>query len=267
MATDPDKPVDAAASSSPPSTRGQVLDIPPALSRSLHGDAPITPTPAAPAGISDSDPRPVLLGLTITTAVAVLIGFSIWFIAALVVRLNGDGATTAGNQTQAAVDGSSTVGESPLTIRGMGPVRVGMTVSEAEAALGSAITEVSTPVGECRYGVVADGGPSPDLMILVSDGDFASGTIVRIELTARTHATGSGITLGSTADEVMAAYGERIVATPHADRVGPDDLYLTFVPFDPADADYRMVMETTDGAVTAIRGGLMPAVEWTEGCS
>ena len=41
--------------------------------------------------------------------------------------------------------------------------------------------------------------------------------------------------------------------------------YLVFVPRDPA--DHRVIFETDGEVVTGYRAGILPEVEWVEGCS
>ena len=66
---------------------------------------------------------------------------------------------------------------------------------------------------------------------------------------------------------MLEAYGDRIAASPHPYDASPTSEYLTYVPTDPADADYRLIMETHDDMVVGIRAGVLPAVEWIEGCA
>lgn len=159
-----------------------------------------------------------------------------------------------------------TIGDQPLALRGMGVVQVGMTVAQAEAALGGPIEEYAG-LETCTYGGVAGDPSTPRFMILFDEGeDFSTGTIVRIEL-LEGQQTLSGIGIGSTRDEVLAAYGANIVASPHNYTSDQGGEYLTYVPTDGVDAQFRLVMETLDDRVTQVRSGLLPAVEWVEGCA
>ena len=82
----------------------------------------------------------------------------------------------------------------------------------------------------------------------------------------------SGLGIGSTEPEVYAAYGDQIEESLHP-YLGEQGRYLTFVPRDAADADYRLVFETNENAVlgertvTTFRVGRIPEVEWIEGCA
>lgn len=166
-----------------------------------------------------------------------------------------------------ATPAGATVGDEPLTLRGMGALRIGMTVDEAVAEFGSPIAETDGLTGECRIGVIPGDPASPSFLIHAPNGDLASGTIRRIDLTGAAQVTLSGIHIGSTKDDVLAAYGDRITATPHKYETAPDSEYLTYRPVDPADDAYRLVFETSNGIVTAVRTGLVPEVELVEGCA
>ena len=168
-----------------------------------------------------------------------------------------------------AVNGAAAptpTGLQPLGLRGMGLVEYGMTVAEAEAVL-EATLDFGAPASEgCFYASDPTDVNSPLFMVITETADPTDGTIVRIDL-GEIHNTRSGIHFGSTKAEVIAAYGDRIVASPHPYGSGPGSEYLTFVPTDPADADHRLIMETSDDRVVGIRSGLLPQVEWTEGCA
>lgn len=43
--------------------------------------------------------------------------------------------------------------------------------------------------------------------------------------------------------------------------------YLTFVPKDATDKNYRLIFETSKNRVTRFRSGKLPEVEYIEGCS
>lgn len=157
-------------------------------------------------------------------------------------------------------------GLQPLGLRGMGLVEYGMTVAEAEAVL-AATLDFGAPASEgCYYASDPTDVNSPLFMVITETANPTDGTIVRIDL-GEIHNTRSGIHVGSTKAEVIAAYGDRIVASPHPYGSGPGSEYLTFVPTDPADADHRLIMETSADRVVGIRSGLLPQVEWTEGCA
>ena len=56
----------------------------------------------------------------------------------------------------------------------------------------------------------------------------------------------------------------QVKVTPHKYE---DGHYLTVTPTAAADKQFRIVFETARGRVTRYRAGLMPSVEYVEGCS
>jgi len=145
-----------------------------------------------------------------------------------------------------------------LSTAGLGPVRVGMTVEEGERVSG--VNLVADDLGDeaCRY-YTPDRGPT-GVSFMVSAGE-----IVRVDIASGSITTLSGYGVGSTKDEIVEAFGERIETSPHPFTDGE---YVVFVPVDEVDADKRVIWETdADGIVTAMRAGRVPFVDFTEGCA
>ena len=139
-----------------------------------------------------------------------------------------------------------------VTARGLGPVRVGMTVAEASGVLGMPLTGADA-AGECIFV-----RPSRDLagvMFMV-----ANGTIARVDVSAGDVATAEGVRVGDSSESVRELYAGRVTASPHKYTDGE---YLTIAP----DAQHRIVFEIDRQQVTRYRGGRLPEVEWVEGCS
>ncbi len=144
-------------------------------------------------------------------------------------------------------------------LRRAGPVRFGMTVAQAGQAAGvdfERIEEVRN--GGCSH--VAPGGDWDAPVHFMTWDD----RVVRVSVSGPGVTTRSGVGVGSPAADVYRAYPGRIVATPHA---YVDGEYLTFVPRDAADRDYRVVFETSADTVTGFRAGLAEATMLVEGCS
>ena len=165
-----------------------------------------------------------------------------------------DSAKTAAADTPAAAADSSP--ESwRLSETGIGPVRVGMTVAEAAAAL--SLPPAAPDTQDCAY--VGLGG-LPAGVSLMTEG----GRIVRVDVDdSSSVATARGARVGWTEARVLALYpGARV--EPHKYE---DGHYLVVIPGAPADTVHRIVFETARGVVTRFRGGVVPAVEYVEGCS
>lgn len=156
-----------------------------------------------------------------------------------------------------------TVGDQPMALRSMGLLEIGMTVAQAEEAIGGTIVEPDYSA-DCHQTIIAGDPSSPTLMI-IGTGDFERRRITRIDMVAG-NATRSGIGIGSTKIDVITTYETRIQADPRGPDSAQGEEYLTFVPADEADSDYRIVMETSADTVTAVRNGALPWVEWVNGC-
>lgn len=167
---------------------------------------------------------------------------------------------TATSQSPSTIDVSgyatpdSPVGDQPMTLRGMGEIALGMTVSQAEAAIGGTIIEPAVEGTGCVQTRIGGDVQSPVLMIIGS-GDFGSREIVRIDMVSG-NATRSGIGIGSSASEVLDTYAERIDTTGDV---------LTYVPADAADADYRIVMNIVGDVVLSAHNGELPYTT-SDGC-
>ena len=147
-----------------------------------------------------------------------------------------------------------------VSLRGIGPVRYGMTVAEATRATGQPLSAVDSGNDNqwaCGY---VEPGATRGVSFMT-----AEGRVVRADVSNPTIRTLSGIGVGSSEADVRQAYGGRIVSAPHV--YGDNgDVDLIFVPRDRADRDYRVVFEVIDGYVVTYRSGLYPAVTYVEGC-
>lgn len=154
-----------------------------------------------------------------------------------------------------------------LTVEGWGPLRVGMSRADIEAALGA----------DPDPGAV--GGPDPEscdqfrpkrapegVLVMVEDGRLARISLMR----GADIATDRGLRLGDDAAKVRATYGGSILAAPHA-YLSPEGGYLTAWARgggadvrDPAARGIRYEIGADD-RVTAIHAG-GPAIQYVEGC-
>jgi hypothetical protein len=146
---------------------------------------------------------------------------------------------------------------SKLAIDGIGPIRVGMTIGEAEASARTRLLSLGGKLENCWY-VKPQGGPR-DISFMVIDGKIA-----RVDINGNSPITTiSGAKIGDSEDRIKSLYAVRI--TPHEYVRGGH--YLTFVPNDTFDQQYRMVFETDGKRVKQIRAGRLPEVEYVEGCA
>ena len=146
-----------------------------------------------------------------------------------------------------------------VTLRALGPVRIGMTVDEAAAEAG---VELRRDFGRqstntCYY--VTAGAALRGVSIMVLDDEIA-----RIEVDSpSTVATRSGVRIGTPADDLRQVYPNNIRQANDAVAEGEA---LAFVPNDDFDADYRIYFEIENGQVARYRLGTKPAVDYLGGC-
>ncbi len=146
----------------------------------------------------------------------------------------------------------------PLDIDGLGPIKIGMKVKDAEKASGIKI-KIENDLGDasCMYAHPAKGFDGLSFMI-------SKGWIARIDIADKaTNKTAAGAHIGSTEAEIKQLYPKPMKITN--EHYG-DDYYLTVASADPKQKTLRYVFVTENGKVTGFRSGREPEVEYTEGC-
>lgn len=164
--------------------------------------------------------------------------------------------------------------ESKLTIDGIGPIRVGMTVAEAEASAQVRLVERGARAGggSCYYLRPQSGLEGLAFMVTSNREDERivrnQDQIARVDVYqgGRT-TTVSGAKIGDSEARIKAIYGSKIQVSPHKYSRDRGGKYLTYVPRDAADRSYRLIFETLNGRVTQFRSGRLPEVEYVEGCA
>lgn len=143
----------------------------------------------------------------------------------------------------------------PLLLRSFGPVNIGVTAAEAAKAIGSPlIGDIAT--ADCGYMRPRYGPGGVSFMMI-------GGRIARIEIDSCQLKTGRGARIGHTEARVKELHVGIEVSSHRYDDNGR---YLTFVPKDAIDSQYRLLFETDGKQVTKFRAGRIPEVEWVEGC-
>ena len=145
-----------------------------------------------------------------------------------------------------------------VTEHGIGPLRAGMTFAAADSALGGALlVPVGVDTAGCDY-LVWDNGP-PGVHVM-----FDQHHVARIDVDTTSIATSAGARVGDDEARIKRLYPGQVTVTPHKYE---DGHYLTVTPPAAADKRFRIVFETAGGRVTRYRAGIMPSVEYVEGCS
>ncbi|HKV06674.1 MAG TPA: hypothetical protein VJ725_00965 [Thermoanaerobaculia bacterium] len=169
----------------------------------------------------------------------------------VVLRIPGQGGP--------ALQSSTLTPDSKVSIRGIGPVRVGMSLEEATNAMGSRLVRSDGQNGseDCYY-VEPEGGP-PGLSFMI-----VSGQIARVDIQNPAFESRSGARVGLTEEKVLSMFGSKIRVEGH--QYDENGHYLIFEPADPQDKNYSMIFETDGKVVTTFRAGRLPEVAYVEHC-
>lgn len=159
-----------------------------------------------------------------------------------------------------------------LTPYGLGPVRIGMTVEQAEKALGVKLAPLDTTDGystEACWETQRLGDPDPAILYMIWDGK-----IVRIDVTRYEHkpywtdenipaiASENGVHIRDLDAKAAKASGPATIsANPFGKR--PDDYYATILT---QDGQRGVLFEIWDHYIYRMRAGLAEAIALPEGC-
>jgi hypothetical protein len=148
-----------------------------------------------------------------------------------------------------------------VVLAGAAPIPILTFDSYGFIAFGSRVSDVETKLGE--QAEVAQVNPKcgyvtfkryPNVAFMVEDG-----VITRADVSEEVPNT-LGITVGTSFSDVKRKFPNVIVERHEYD---PDGHYLILKS---ADKKKAIVMEESDGKVTRVRGGLIPSVQYVEGC-
>ncbi len=147
---------------------------------------------------------------------------------------------------------------SSVGIRGIAPIKIGMTIQEARRIAKTELIQV-TSGGEpsCLYYKAKS---LKDVSFMVTDE-----RISRIDINNPRVTTLSGAKIGDSETKIKALYPKQIQVKPH--KYLKNGRYLVFLPKDREDKNYAIVFETDGKKVTRWRVGKFPEVEWVEGCA
>lgn len=143
-----------------------------------------------------------------------------------------------------------------VRLDGIGPVRVGMTLSELNRTLHTSYTKPTDPDEQaCTY-VDVPHQSGIGLMIL-------DGLVARVDVDDTSTHTAEGIHNGDSEAHALRVYGKRLEVEPH--HYAPENgHYLTLFS---NDRKRGIRFETEDGKITRYYAGTTRAIALVEGCS
>jgi hypothetical protein len=153
--------------------------------------------------------------------------------------------------------------QSKVTLYGIGSVRAGMTIKEAEKA--ASVRFVQIPSGgeeyKCFYFKPSGGFSGVSFMV-------TKGRIARVDIENPRITTIGGAKIGDSEQRIKSLYLGQIQVTKHPyEGSSPDNgHYLIFTPRESKDRSYRIIFETNKNRVTRYRAGQLPEVDYIEGC-
>jgi hypothetical protein len=161
--------------------------------------------------------------------------------------------------------------QAKVTINSIGPVKVGMNIPQVTAAANTRLYVEYGGNDEACYYISGEGDLNGVSFMVTKDETKSrdkyatSDVIARIDIDNPKITTVSGAKVGDTEARIKSLYPGQIKVTPHTYN-GPQANYLTFVPKNKAEQNYRVIFETDGQRVTRYRVGKLPEVEYIEGC-
>ena len=151
-----------------------------------------------------------------------------------------------------------------LTTVGLGVVQLGMTVTQAEQALGAGLEPMNPGTDAACWMTRRADGRAGQVFYMVENGK-----ITRIDINTAASAgtpavvkTAAGIGIGATEADVLRAYGKSTKVMPNK-----YDEHGRSLVVERPDAKSALLFETSNGKVTTFRAGFHPSVDYVEGCS
>ena len=145
---------------------------------------------------------------------------------------------------------------------GLSPVRVGMTVAQAEQALHAKLSvEFPNDDGPTGCGIAGiEGRDNAAFSYMIEDGRVTRADLGGLGVRSAIR-TANGIGLGSSIGEIRRAYGKSAKSHPNAYEETEPDFEIKS-----ANGKAAIVFETEQGRVVRIHSGRLPSAEYIEGC-
>ena len=144
------------------------------------------------------------------------------------------------------------------TVQGVGPVKLGMTLAQAEQAMGRKLVSQwpDSDSTECAYYTTE---PKIEGLLFMT----SQGRIVRYDVRGAGVRTRSGVAAGDSVEHVRAVYGGQLEVSPHH-YTGPEESYLTLWS---SDRKTAIRFETLQGRIDRFYAGFAEQAQYVEGCS
>jgi len=143
-----------------------------------------------------------------------------------------------------------------VTYDGFGPVKIGMTMSQAAKALGVPVTRGAGYEGDGCYYASPEGGHGGVLFMM------SGPRVVRIDVRSSRYATDRGARVGDSEARIKRLYkGEYKVSRHKYFEAG------RYIEVEAKDGRYLLIFETDGRRVTTFRVGRPEQVGYVEGCS
>lgn len=137
---------------------------------------------------------------------------------------------------------------------GVGPAKIGMTLTQLRTALHDRLIEDGDSGSDnCWY---AKPAKHPHISFMILDGRF-----VRADVVVRGVPTMDGVQVGDSESDVRRRYGPMMKVEPH--QYIDDGHYLTL---QSTDRKYGIRFETEKGKITSFYAGRFSAIQYVEGC-
>ena len=151
-----------------------------------------------------------------------------------------------------------------LSVEGLGPVRIGMTIEQAERALEAPLRPRERSASPACWITGRADGREPDIAYMVVHGHIRRIDLLSGRLAASAVRSEQGIGIGATEEAALRAYGSRLIVAPHKYTGADGGHYLVLIM---PGGRSGMIFETFNGQVTQVRAGFRPELDYVEGCS
>jgi hypothetical protein len=158
------------------------------------------------------------------------------------------------------------------TVEGIGPVKIGMTVQEAERALGAKLDAISPEFSKECWVTSRSDKKDPVIQYIVEDRNIAAIDVYprvaeTFPIPIPSIETPEGIGVGSTEEKIRRAYGKsaKKERAPYFDETDKDPEYWIHV--DNPDKKLGMIFVVRYGRVLNFSIGMREAINRIEGCN